>query len=965
MQNHEKEIIKVLLVEDDEEDYILTKYLFDDLKNDDYKLEWTTDGADALRAMKAHEHDIYFVDYRLGEFNGLEIIREAIDSGCTSPLVLLTGQGDEEVDFQAMRAGAADYLVKGDLEAPLLERVIRYSIRQARTFEKMQASETKFRSVIQSASDAIFLVNQKGEITLWNEAAEKIFGYSESEIIGRQATVLMGSKYEKKALEIGLHETIGSVLSPLSGKIIQAAGRRRDGSEFPLELSGSIWRTNGGFSYTAIIRDVTERKRANEYLQESEERYRELFENANDIIYVHDLYGNFISVNETGLKVFGYERDEALKLNLLQIVAPADLETAKNQIESKISGSPSTNYEIRCLRKDGRPVVFEVNSRVIYSEGIPCAIQGIARDITDRKEAEAERDRLYNVSNDLLATISFDGELLHINPAWEKILGYKTEEILGKTIYDVSHPDYKKREDYAVKRSSDGKTSSFESRLTCKDGSHRWIFWSSTLLPDDRIAYIVGRDVTERKEAEAILEHNALFDQLTDLPNRANFMNHLQNAIEQFAADAEKNFAVLFLDLDRFKIINDGLGHLIGDKLLVAIAQRIKSTLRPGDVVARLGGDEFTILIHNLKHLNDATNVADRIQKQLLKPFKLDKYEVFSSASIGITVADENRRKPEDFLRDADTAMYQAKATGKACYKIFDSRMHTQSMHLLQMENDLRRAIERNEFQLFYQPIMSLRSPEITEFEALIRWERSENVFIPPNDFIPIAEETGLIIQIGEWVLQEACRQIAKWQNAVGFEKRLSVSVNLSAKQLMHPNLVKQVKTALSETNLSPSCLKLEVTESMVMDNAELAIEVLSELCALGVRLSTDDFGTGYSSLSYLNRFPFERLKIDRSFVGKMDTDAKSEEIVRTIIRLAENLNLEVVAEGIENERQFHRLRELGCHYGQGYFFSKPVNFKKAGEMLSGGLSLDLSQIMSENMPAELGGQLLEVTEIQ
>jgi len=943
----------------------MTRYLFDDLKNDVYELEWTTDGAQALAAMKAHEHDIYFVDYRLGEFDGLEIIREAIDSGCTSPLVLLTGQGDAEVDLQAMQAGAADYLVKGDLEAPLLERVIRYSIRQARTFEKMQASETKFRSVIQSASDAIFLVNQKGEITLWNEAAEKIFDYSEAEILGQQATLLMGEKYAKKALEIGLNETISKVLAPLSGEVIQAAGRRKDGSEFPLELSGSIWKTNGGYSYTAIIRDVTERKRANESLKESEERYRELFENANDIIYVHDLYGNFISVNETGLKVFGYEREETLKLNLLQIVAPSDLEHAKNQIEAKIAGVPSSNYEIKCLRKDGRIVVFEVNSRVIYSEGIPCVIQGIARDITERREAEAERDRLYNVSNDLLATISFDGDLLHINPAWEKILGYKTDEILGKTIYDVSHPDYKNRETYVVKRSPDGQTSSFESQLTCKDGSHRWIFWSSTLVPDDRIAYIVGRDVTERKEAEAILEHNALYDQLTDLPNRAHFMDHLEKAIKNFADDQEKNFAVLFLDLDRFKIINDGLGHLIGDKLLVAISQRIKSSLRPGDVVARLGGDEFTILIHNVNQLSDATNVADRIQKQLLKPFRLDNYEVFSSASIGITIADDSRRKPEDFLRDADTAMYQAKETGKARYEIFDSQMHTRNMNVLQMENDLRRAIERKEFQLFYQPIMSLRSPEIVEFEALIRWQRSENVFIPPNDFIPIAEETGLIIPIGEWVLRESCRQIAEWRNQFGYEKHLAVSVNLSAKQLMHPNLVKQVKDILTETNLCPSYLKLEVTESMVMDNPELALEVLSELCSLGVRLSTDDFGTGYSSLSYLNRFPFERLKIDRSFVGKMDTDAKSEEIVRTIIRLAENLNLEVVAEGIENERQFHRLRELGCHYGQGYLFSKPVNFDEASKMLSQGLNFDSSELITENSLPEISGQFFEVSEIQ
>ena len=669
--------IKVLLIEDDHEDYILTRYIFDEFRDNQFDLEWIDNYVDGLAAVKENRHDIILLDYRLGERTGLELIAEVIAGGYHTPIILLTGQGDKEIDFQAMQAGAADYLIKSELEAPLLERSIRYSLKHARVLEKMQTSETKFRSVIQSASDAIFLVNSDGEIMLWNAAAEKIFGYTDKEIVGRQATVLMGEKYAKKALGIGLQKTMKNVLAPVAGQIIQAVGRRKDGNEFPLEMSGSVWKTGSGFFYTAIIRDITDRKRAGEFLKQSEERYRDLFENANDVIYVHDLQGNFISVNRTGLKVFGYERDEVLNLNIRQVVAPTDLEKALKQIAAKIGGNNSSNYEINCIRKDGRGVVFEVNSRVIFENGKPVSVQGIARDITDRKQAEAERDRLYNVSNDLLATISFDGELLHINPAWEKILGYKTAELLGKSIYDISHIEENSSESYSIEKSEYGEKSSFESRLICKDGSFRWILWNSTPMYDDRICYVVGRDITERKQAEEIMEHNALFDQLTNLPNRTQFMNHLENAIESYAKLSDPTFAVLFLDLDRFKIINDGLGHLIGDKLLVAIAQRIKCSLRPGDIVARLGGDEFTILIHNVKEMSDATSVAERIQNQLLRPFKLDNYEVFSSASIGITIADENHRKPEDFLRDADTAMYQAKETGKARYEIFDSRMHT------------------------------------------------------------------------------------------------------------------------------------------------------------------------------------------------------------------------------------------------------------------------------------------------
>ncbi len=957
--------VKVLLVDDDEEDYILTKYLFDDFKDNRYLLEWTCDGQYALDSMKSHNHDIYFVDYQLGEYNGLEILSEAISEGCSAPIILMTGQGDKEVDIKAMEAGAADYLVKGEIQAPLLERVIRYSLRHARTLENMQASETKFRSVIQSASDAIFLVDQEGNIILWNDAAENIFGYTEQEILGKSATLLMGHKYANKALEVGIRKTMGEILPPMSGKIILAAGKRKDGSEFPLEMSGSIWKTNSGFFYTSIIRDITESKKAGESLKESEERYRDLFENANDIIYLHDLQGNFISINETGVKIFGYTREEALKISIAQVVAPEYLEVARSQIMAKVAGTPSSNYELECVKKDGRRVSFEINSRVIFDDGKPVAIQGIARDITDRKLAEEERDRLYNVSNDLLATIGFDGNLMHINPAWNKILGYKTKELLGKSIYGITHEEDKASNWATIEKLKKGENISIESRLICKDGSERWILWNCTPVVSEQISYAVGRNITERKRTEEVLRYNALYDTLTNLPNRTQFMNHLQNAISKYEKDSKQCFAVLFLDLDRFKIINDGLGHLIGDKLLIAIAERIKLSLRPGDIVARLGGDEFTILIHNAKDVSDATNVAERIQAQLSKPFRLENYEVFSSASIGITIADKTKRKPEDFLRDADSAMYRAKDRGKARYEIFDYEMHIRNMNLLKVETDLRRAIERDEFCVYYQPIVCLESGEIKELEALIRWKHPEFGLVYPNEFISVAEETGLIIPIGEWILRESCRQTKLWQDTIPHLGKLAISVNLSTKQLMHPSLSSQVKNILIETGLNINSLKLEVTESTVMENSETAMKILNDLNAIGIHFSTDDFGTGYSSLSYLHQFPFKRIKIDQSFIGKMDADVKSEAIVRTILMLGQNLDIEVVAEGVENLTQLQQLHSLRCYLGQGYYFSKPTNAEFTEKVLRNGLKLDLQEekgfIFSEIKP----GNIIEIENFQ
>jgi diguanylate cyclase (GGDEF)-like protein len=428
------------------------------------------------------------------------------------------------------------------------------------------------------------------------------------------------------------------------------------------------------------------------------------------------------------------------------------------------------------------------------------------------------------------------------------------------------------------------------------------------------------------QESKDHFRHAAFHDALTHLPNRALLAENLRFVMERAKQHEVYQFAVLFLDLDRFKNVNDSLGHTIGDQLLIAMARRLESCIREVDMVARLGGDEFAILLDGIPNSGEATNMAKRIQEQLQSPFNLSGHEVFTTTSIGIALSSTGYDHPENMLRDADTAMYRAKAQGKACYEVFDKGMHARAVYLLQMENDLRRALEREELRVYYQPIVSLENGQLAGFEALIRWQHPERGFINPADFIPLAEDTGMIAPIGLWILRRACQQLAQWQWRSPAYRSLFMSVNLSGKQVAEPDLVSQIREILEETHVDARHLKLEITESVVMESAELAAQLFKRLKALGVQLSIDDFGTGYSSLGYLHRFPLDTLKIDRSFVGRIGEAAENIEIVRTIVSLADNMGMDVVAEGVETLGQLAQLRKLNCQYGQGYLFSRPAD---------------------------------------
>jgi diguanylate cyclase (GGDEF)-like protein len=460
------------------------------------------------------------------------------------------------------------------------------------------------------------------------------------------------------------------------------------------------------------------------------------------------------------------------------------------------------------------------------------------------------------------------------------------------------------------------------------------------LMAISHTGLFLGAVTTERSQAEKALrdyaqrmKYNAFHDVLTGLPNRALFMNHLGRAVEHGKRYQDYLFAVLFLDLDRFKVINDSLGHRLGDQLLIATARRLESCLRPTDTIARLGGDEFIILLENLSDISDTIRVAERIQTELKLPFELGGQEVFTTTSIGIALSATGHSQPSDLLRDADTAMYQAKVLG-ARYEIFNTSMHEKTVARLQMETDLRRAIERMEFLIYYQPLVSLITGRVTGFEALVRWQHPQRGLLSPAKFVLVAEETGLLSLIDQWVMREACRQTQQWSEQMPLDLPLSISVNLANKHFTQPNLIEQISQILHETSLDASRLKLEITENVIMEIDQTATATLSQLKALGIRLAIDDFGTGYSSLSRLHRFPIDELKIDRSFVSKIGADKDNLEITETILTLAQKLGVDVTAEGIETTSQLAQLRDLKCTYGQGYFFSRPLSSQAAEALI-------------------------------
>lgn len=679
-------LIKVLLIEDDEDDYILTSELLKETRRGSYEIKWISRYGEAIATLCDSRFDVCLVDYRLGEGDGITLIREARTKGCQMPMILLTGQGDADVDMAANEAGATDYLVKGEIDAQALERAIRYAVTNAKVSASLAESELRFRSVIESATDAIVLTDADGRILSWNRGAEKSFGYTTDEILGRSISTLFTPVYadiHTTNPEINALASAGLLHTGTSA--VEIRGVKKDGTELPLEMSVSSWHTSEGTFYTGIIRDVTERK-------------------------------------------------------------------------------------------------------------------------------------------------------------------------------------------------------SLEDQLT----------------------------------------HQALHDPLTSLPNRVLFRDRVEHALNR-AERRHTEVAVLFLDLDNFKNINDTLGHNAGDALLVAVAERLQGCLRTSDTASRLGGDEFAVLIEDTADTNGGVLVAQRILEVLRKPVEINGRSVFIGASVGIAVSSELASTPSTLLRNADVAMYMAKSQGKNQYAIFESEMHNALIKRSELETDLRAALNCGEFEMVYQPIVELDSGGIVAMEALVRWNHPRGLSVGPDEFIPIAEEADLMQVLGRWILQQACTQCSYWNREYEHLRPLAVTVNVSSRQFLDDGLVNAVKFALDHSGLDPRNLILEITEGTMLKDTEATVSKLRELRALGVRLAIDDFGTGYSSLSYLHKFPIDVLKIDKSFIDKISQGREGAAMTRAIISMSETLHLGTIAEGIEDPEQIAMLQGLGCEMGQGYLFAHPL----------------------------------------
>ena len=809
---------------------------------------------------------------------------------------------------------------------------------------KLQASEKRYRSLAEMMPQQVWTANSDGQVHYGNFRIIEYFG---KELVNR----LIGMEWSKVLHPDDLESTVKCWRHSIEtgeNYEIEYRLRRADGEyRWHLAQAQAMFDDNRQIvKWLGTNTDIHDRKMAEKVARETAE-YRNLFRNANDAIMIFELETEIIiEVNDKACEIYRLQRDELIGKS----VRPLSQNPQQNQVQIRqlVKHGTAQSFETTHYRGDGSPINLFINSSIIEYQGRKVVLS-INRDITDRK---LEQEKLFE-SQQMLQTVmdtipnaifwkDRDLKFLGCNRYMAELLNLNDpSEVVGKDDFQMGlnpvEVESYHRCDRRVLETGEPQYHLIETQ-TQADGSVKWHDTNKVPLRDlnGRIIGILGtfQDITERKRAEEKLMHNALHDNLTGLPNRALFLEHLRHAIELNGTRGDKKFAVLFLDFDHFKVINDSLGHLEGDNLLCLIARRLSGCLRPGDVVSRLGGDEFTIMLDDLSDSDEVVQIVERIQSSLQSPYHLTGSELHITAGIGIALSDADYGNPENMVRDADIAMYRAKANGKARHQIFNPSMHEQANYRLQLETEMRRGLKNREFCLFYQPIINLKTNRVKGFESLVRWRHPERGLLPPIEFIPIAEETGLIIPLGEWIVRESCRQLRRWQNRRSTDDNLTMSVNLSCKQFVQRDLFERIFEIVRDTKIEPGTMRLEITESHLMEDSEASIEIMNRLKSLDIKLSIDDFGTGYSSLSYLHRLPINYLKIDRSFVSQMQTNSENLEIVRTILTLARNLNLEVIAEGIETREQANYLKSLKCGFGQGFYYSKPVPARNAGALI-------------------------------
>jgi diguanylate cyclase (GGDEF)-like protein/PAS domain S-box-containing protein len=704
------------------------------------------------------------------------------------------------------------------------------------------------------------------------------------------------------------------------------SSERRDWSE----ESVSMLRIIGEIFVGAL-----QRRNADEALRSSESRYRQLIERMREGMCQVDNNGVIQLVNDRFCEMVGYSREELVGRNVDFLLAyPSDVEFVHVKTRARMRGI-SDQYEVRVRRKDNTVIWVEIGAApVTDGGGKVIGSIGVHNDITARRiaeqalrESEARYRLMAENTTDLISRTTPDGVIIYASEASRRLLGYEPMEAIGKSIYDfIDRRDVEEVRQFSRLLKESGPIT-FSYRVRKKDGALTWFETTSRMINDvatgETLEIVsVSRDVSERKLVEEQIEHQAYHDALTGLPNRRLFRDRLTIALAQ-ARRFQHPLAVMFLDLDRFKYVNDTLGHSVGDELLKAIATRLRSSMREEDSIARMGGDEFTVLVSNLKNVDDGVSVAQKLLDTVAQPVRVEGHDLFITTSIGIALYPNDGDTSEMLLKNADHAMYRAKDAGRNSIRMFTPAMNERALERMSTERSLRHALERGELALYYQPQVHVLTNRIVGMEALLRWNRPDYGIVDPMTFIPIAEETRLIVPIGDWVLREACRQAKAWQQTRF--PGLRMAVNLSPRQLQHVDLPAQIAMALEETGLAAGDLELEITESMAVHNTDRTLTMLRRLREMGVRIAVDDFGTGHSSLNYLRTFPIDSVKIDQEFVHEIESSAADRAIVSAVVGMAHGLALRVTAEGVETEAQLDFLREVGCEEVQGYLFGRPT----------------------------------------
>lgn len=804
----------------------------------------------------------------------------------------------------------------------------------------LRESEARHRQSFEKNRAVQLLIDpESGEIVDANPAACEFYGYPFEELT---AMKIVDINVLPARTVAGAMTAAASEQAPYF--VFQhrlASGEFRD-----VEVHSSPIEGGKGTLLFSVIHDITERKRAEEALRASEARFRAVFEEAAIGMMLSDSDGHPLETNPALQEMLGYNTAEFRAMHVTDFTHPDDAETDAF-LYRELRAGHRENYQIekRYIRKDSRLLWGRLSVSLVRDvEGVPRFVIGMIEDINNRKVAEqAHRQtqgryrRLVETSPEAVAVYD-EGRVLYVNPAAVRLLGASgREDIIDRPMTDFIPPEYWNDVSARAQQVDDeGEQATLgEAKLVRTDGQVLDVEMALTTITylDRPATQVIVRDITRRKALEDHLMYQAFHDPLTRLPNRTLFMDRLSQALAHTTRH-HGLVAVLFLDLDRFKYINDSLGHEIGDQLLSAVAGRLQACLRPEDTAARLAGDEFTVLLNHIAGLSDATRVAERIKESLQTPFNLGGHEVIVSSSVGIAISAPGYNRPAELLRNADIAQYRAKSTGKAHYEVFDTGMDSQATEQMALEADVRRAIERGEFRLYYQPRVDLATGKITGVEALLRWQHPDLGIMRPAGFIGLAREAGLTLRIGRWVLKEACRQAVAWQEQYPEAESLSMHVNVYPSQFQYANIAEDVAQTLQETGLAAESLNLEVAESTLMEGVESVIASLHSLRDLGVKLTLDDLGTGLVGLSYLKRLPINGLTIDRTFVAGLGADPGDGAIVQAVITLARALNIQVTAKGMENAAQLSLLHGLGCVLGQGYYFSKPVPPEKLGKLL-------------------------------